>query len=305
MSRRAQVLKAVEAAVPRAVERKRTGPGSLWSRLRGYGELLRDRASGAAPEMESAKSLCRRLEGRYRPGMSVLDVGCGAGHYLRSLRRRVDPEIDYTGVDLTVEFLAMGRRVFPDVLLAAGDAFALPFPDRCFDLVLCNNLLLHLPPPPDRPLAELARITRKRLLVRTPVGERNYVVQEVREADEVAWTRGEGARAASTLAGGEDGAGEPRPGAEGEECPTDDLFDAAGAPRHFNHFNLYTERYLTRATRRAAPDARVHLKPDDGFEAFDNRPHTTTTGTRVVDGRQITGNLLLEWWWLEVQRPDD
>ncbi|MFP3939049.1 MAG: class I SAM-dependent methyltransferase [Thermoanaerobaculia bacterium] len=286
MTRALQQERALRPAEAEAAD----GGRGLWPRLRGYGELLRDRASGAAPEMESAKSLCRRLEGRYRPGMSVLDVGCGAGHYLRSLRSRLDPEIDYTGVDLTVSFLALGRRVFPDVPLAGGDAFALPFPDRSFDLVLCSNLLLHLPPPPDRPLAELARVARERLLVRTPVGERNYLVQEVREAEEVAG------------GGPGGGAGEPRPGWPDESVPGDELFDEAGTPRRFNHFNLYTEEYLTRAARRAAPGARIHLEPDRCFKPFDNRADTTSTGTRVAGGRQVAGNLLLEWAWLEVER---
>lgn len=262
------------AALPPAGTAVDRGTRELWPRLRGYGELLRDRAAGDAPEMESAKSLCRRLDERYRPGMSVLDVGCGAGHYLRSLRRRLDPEIDYTGVDLTPAFLGLGRRVFPGAPLTAGDAFALPFADRSFDLVLCSNLLLHLPPPPDPALAELARVARELLLIRTPVGERNYLIQEVRTPGELT----------------EDGPG------------VGDLFDAAGAPRRFNYFNLYTEESLTRAARRAAPGARVRLDPDHCFEPFDNRAETTPTGTRVADGRQVAGNLLLEWAWLEVER---
>lgn len=245
----------------------------LWRTLRGYGELLRDRASGRAEEMESAKSLCRLLEDRYRPGWTVLDVGCGAGHYLRSLRRRVDPEIDYTGLDLTVGFLASGRRALSGLSAAAGDVLALPFRDRSFDLVLCSNLLLHLPAPPERPLAELARVARERLLVRTPVGQRNYVIQEVREPEEV--------------------------DVDGSEDPALDLFDAAGAPRRFNYFNLYTEDLLALSARRAAPGARVRIEPDRAFETFDNRRRTTATGTRVTDGRQVAGNLLLDWAWLE------
>ncbi|HSL83162.1 MAG TPA: class I SAM-dependent methyltransferase [Thermoanaerobaculia bacterium] len=246
----------------------------LWPRLRGYGDLLRDRATGAAEEMESAKALCRLLGERYRPGARLLDVGCGSAHYLRSLRRRLDPEIDYTGLDLTLPFLARGRAVFPVVPLAAGDAFALPFRDRAFDLVLCNNLLLHLPPPPERALAELARVAAERVLVRTPVGRRNYVIREVREPEDLD---------------------------EGDRDPgDDDLFAPDGAPRRFNYFNLYTEVYLTRAARRAAPGAHVRLEPDTSFGSFDNRAATTATGTHVIDRRQVAGNLLLDWCWLEV-----
>lgn len=290
MSRRGQVLKLSQPAAARGDAPSRTDPRSLWARLRGYGELLRDRASGAAPEMESAKSLCRRLEARYRPGLSVLDVGCGAGHYLRSLRRRLDPEIDYTGVDLTVEFLAMGRNAFgPVPHLAAAEVLALPFPDRSFDLVVCSNLLLHLPPPPGPVLGELARIARELVLVRTPVGERNYVIQEVREPEELM------EEFPGSAPGGSGAHAGPR---------DDDPFDASGAPRHFNHFNLYTKEYLAAAARRAAPGCHIRLEPDRCFEPFDNRSRTTATGTRVAGGHQVAGNLLLDWWWLEASRPE-
>ena len=37
------------------------------------------------PEMESAKQLRTLIKKIYRKGMSILDVGCAAGHYYHSL----------------------------------------------------------------------------------------------------------------------------------------------------------------------------------------------------------------------------
>ena len=45
-------------------------------------------------------------------GMSVLDVGCGCGHILPSLRK-IDPKMDYHGIDFSEEMLSEARTLFP------------------------------------------------------------------------------------------------------------------------------------------------------------------------------------------------
>ena len=47
---------------------------------------------------ESTKQLVQLVSQIYKPGMSVLDVGCNVGHYLLGLRKKF-PTLDYTGVD--------------------------------------------------------------------------------------------------------------------------------------------------------------------------------------------------------------
>src|SRR5689334_220306 len=69
----------------------------VWSKDDHYGEVLYKRAIGEFPEMESSKALAKTVKGIFHPGESLLDVGCGAGHYLRSLRREIGPDILYTG----------------------------------------------------------------------------------------------------------------------------------------------------------------------------------------------------------------
>ena len=66
----------------------------VWDRWPEYGEVLYRRATGTEDEMESSKALARMLTPFYAPGMKVLDTGCGAGHYLASLRKRLDADSD-------------------------------------------------------------------------------------------------------------------------------------------------------------------------------------------------------------------
>ena len=47
-----------------------------------------------------------------RPEQSLLDVGCGAGHYLRSYKRAVSTPFSYVGVDYYTIFLDKARQAW-------------------------------------------------------------------------------------------------------------------------------------------------------------------------------------------------
>lgn len=98
------------------------------------------------------------------PGGRVLEVGCGEGEIATRLRRRW-PEV--TGLDLPDAGL---RRAWGDVDAVAflhGDAHRLPFPDGAFDVVVAVEVLEHLPDP-ERGLRELARVSRRHLVLSVP-----------------------------------------------------------------------------------------------------------------------------------------
>ena len=107
--------------------------------------------------------------GRPLASLRLLDAGCGTGSYAAALRPHVGA-ID--AVDLNPSMLGVARvkldrvRGCPVTLHEAG-IDALPFEDACFDAVMVNQVLHHLPDSPDdgwpmlrRVLGELARVLR-------------------------------------------------------------------------------------------------------------------------------------------------
>ncbi len=97
---------------------------------------------------------------------TVLDVGCAEGFVSQHVRRYVDGVILF-GVDLDVKALARGRVLHPGLRMVVGDALNLPMGNGCVDMVMCTEVLEHIPTP-ERALAELTRVTRGHLLLSVP-----------------------------------------------------------------------------------------------------------------------------------------
>jgi SAM-dependent methyltransferase len=96
-----------------------------------------------------------------RPGMSLLDVGCGPGTITVDLAARVAPG-RVTAVELTDEALDLARaeaqaRNQSNVSFATSDVHALDFPDGTFDVVHAHQVLQHVADPVQA-LRELRRV---------------------------------------------------------------------------------------------------------------------------------------------------
>jgi SAM-dependent methyltransferase len=89
---------------------------------------------------------------------SVLDVGCGPGRYLATVRRW-RPRVTTVGLDLSLGMVQEASAI-AGVRAVRADAAALPFGARRFDVVLAPHMLYHVF---DIAAAagELARVTRR------------------------------------------------------------------------------------------------------------------------------------------------
>jgi ubiquinone/menaquinone biosynthesis C-methylase UbiE len=98
-----------------------------------------------------------------RPGMRLLDVGCGPGSITRGLAERLAPG-EVVGLDLSRETLAAARqdaaaRGLENLRYEEGSVYQLPFPDASFDVAYAHQVFQHLREP-GAALREMLRVVR-------------------------------------------------------------------------------------------------------------------------------------------------
>lgn len=97
------------------------------------------------------------------PGSRVLDVGAGSGPY-----RHLFAHCEYHAHDFGQEPATIGNYTPLDY---QSDITSIPVPDASFDVILCTEVLEHVPEPV-RAIHEIARILRPggKLLITAPLG---------------------------------------------------------------------------------------------------------------------------------------
>jgi SAM-dependent methyltransferase len=97
-----------------------------------------------------------------RPGVDLLDVGCGPGTITVDLAQRVAPG-RVVGIDAAADAIDAARAGATDagvaIDLAVGDVYALDHADASFDVVHAHQVLQHLGDPV-RALREMRRVCR-------------------------------------------------------------------------------------------------------------------------------------------------
>ena len=95
-------------------------------------------------------------------GQSVLDLGCGNGRLLNSLK---EFNCEYKGLDNSVNLIDHAKKIFPDMSnnFVVGELFELPFADQQFDVIFCLAAFHHLPTKELRlqALNEMRRVLKK------------------------------------------------------------------------------------------------------------------------------------------------
>ncbi len=123
------------------------------------------------------------------PGMTAVDVHCGAGFYTRLIASRLQGEGHVVGIDPDPVLLTHAQQQtiiegWEEVLaLRQGYATALPLPDGIADLVFANSVLWVLPQDQRvQAVREMRRVTRVggRVLVAEPDGGLVHIYDEQR-----------------------------------------------------------------------------------------------------------------------------
>jgi ubiquinone/menaquinone biosynthesis C-methylase UbiE len=94
-------------------------------------------------------------------GESVADIGCYNTFLLEGIKKQ--HSIKATGVDLLFE----NNSTKNDITLLQGDVENIPLKDKSIDTVICTHTIEHVQDP-IHAIAELRRVTRKKLIVVVP-----------------------------------------------------------------------------------------------------------------------------------------
>jgi len=134
-----------------------------------FGRDYTDRNTFSLPELDE---LYRRNYGASRREINdrflqaipkearILEVGCNLGNQLLLLQAMGFTNLH--GIEIQSYALTRARERLPGVTLTQASAFAIPYPDRFFDLVFTSGVLIHIAPN-GLPLAmkEIYRCTRQ------------------------------------------------------------------------------------------------------------------------------------------------
>lgn len=106
---------------------------------------------------EAERALLVWLLAPFADARSVLDVGCGTGHFAAWLRSRA---LDVIGLDRSPAMLAELRRHHPAIPLVVGDAGCLPVRSGAVDVALLVTTLEFVERP-EAALTEAVRVARQ------------------------------------------------------------------------------------------------------------------------------------------------
>ena len=250
----------------------------IWGK--NYGNLLEKREKEELPEMESSKSISMIMRKEVLPNDKILDVGCGVGHYYTSIKKRVKSNFEYVGIDIIENYIDRAKRLFRNekgVSFRKGDIFNIPFENKSFDVVMCNNFLHNLPSI-EIPIKELIRVTKRYLVIRTLVGDRSFRIQEVRNSY---WD------------------------INSKVSPQKE-FNHNGIPIEFNFFNIYSKKYLEHIVLQNGRKLSCNFLLDTSFNPKSIMNSAKKEGklrnaTTVIGNQQVNGYVVMPWTFIEVR----
>ncbi len=98
------------------------------------------RAGSRRADLLALQNILRKIQ---RPGMRLLETGCGSGYLHTFIAEFVGDACTYAGVDLAPAMVELARQTYPDHRFEVMSSSQLDFADRAFDVVLNGASLMH------------------------------------------------------------------------------------------------------------------------------------------------------------------
>lgn len=161
----------------------------------------------------------------------------------------------------------MGKK--SNVNFKKGWIQKIPYKSNSFDVTICSNVLTHLPSI-EKPIKELLRVTKKTLLIRSPIHKISYKIQMVLNSNWFKFTK----------------------------VKPQDEFDSKGNPRVFEYFNVHSKKYFESLVSRNAKNLSIKFIKDTFYDKskinLKRDSDKKIQATRVnKEGQQVTDLLII------------
>ena len=111
------------------------------------------------------RELVKRAVQSLLPIKSLLEVGCNVGPNLAVLQDEFKNAVLLCGLDVNKDALQKGSEVLPEIVFIEGSAKRLPFPNKSFDIVLVDAVLMYISPEKIvNVINEIVRVARKGII---------------------------------------------------------------------------------------------------------------------------------------------
>ena len=243
-----------------------------------YGDLFFKRAIEELPEMESSKAAAKIVSNYISENDKILDVGCGSGHYLVSISKVVNEIFSYEGIDKREynilkanEAIGTIQNKYPQchsAKFSTGDIFNLPFDDNYASIVMCNNVLLHLPSI-EKPINELLRVSKKYVFIRMLLGKKSFRIKQIEEPEK---------------------------------------YDENGEPLNFHFYNIYSEDYIKSIVENNANVNDYKILEDNDFDPSVFGTKSNYVGTKPddltssIDDMQVNVYIIQPWQFVIIEK---
>ncbi len=233
-----------------------------------YLKLSIDRSKGKLPEMEVAKAYSKIISQLKLNDFSILDVGCLTGHFYFSFKKRIKKKFTYFGIDPWKNHINAAKRIWNkenNVDYKLGWAQKIPHKKK-FDVVICSNVLTHIPEI-SVPLKEMLRVTKKYLILRTPIHDKSYRIQMVLNSKWFKYTN----------------------------VPPAKEFDKKGNPMAYEYFDVHSRDFMSSVVKKINPKSKIKFIKDNFYnkKLIMSKKEKKLASTRVVNGMQVADLLIL------------
>jgi ubiquinone/menaquinone biosynthesis C-methylase UbiE len=241
-----------------------------FSENKNYSEIFYKRATGEYPEMEVSKAMANVLKKFVNNNDKIADIGCGCGHFYRSLKKRIKKFFFYYGLDPYDLYLKKAKKAWrndKNVTFKKGNILKIPFKKKEFEIVYSSNVLVHIPQS-EIALRELMRITKKKLILRTVVFDYSYKIQLVYNKNWWPYTK----------------------------VKPENEFDKKGNPRSFAYYNILSFDYLRSVIKKINKNASIEFIKDNFYSkkkiVNSLKKEKREVPTNIIAGQQVSGAIL-------------